>query len=170
MNRPYAIDKTKFLDDAEYNQLSATLERNESKDKRNVALIRLLLATGGRASEILALTKADLTTPSRSVLIRGLKGSSDRELPLHQKLFNQIQQLPGERLFPISYSRLVQIWHLYRPVAKKLHSTRHTFAVRLYRRTRDIRLLQTALGHRAISNTLVYLTYEFNTKELRRIL
>jgi integrase/recombinase XerD len=36
------------------------------------------------------------------------------------------------------------------------HSCRHSFALGLYERTGDVLLVQAALGHRAISSTLVY--------------
>jgi integrase/recombinase XerC len=36
------------------------------------------------------------------------------------------------------------------------HSLRHSFALGLYERTGDVLLVQAALGHRAISSTLVY--------------
>jgi integrase len=31
-----------------------------------------------------------------------------------------------------------QVWDLYRPCAKKFHALRHTFAIRLYRKTKDL--------------------------------
>jgi site-specific recombinase XerC len=36
------------------------------------------------------------------------------------------------------------------------HSLRHTFATELYRRTRDVALVQAALGHASIASTMVY--------------
>jgi integrase/recombinase XerD len=36
------------------------------------------------------------------------------------------------------------------------HSCRHSFALGLFERTGDVLLVQAALGHRAISSTLVY--------------
>jgi len=73
-------------------------------------------------------------------------------------------------LFPISYHRLYQIWHQYRPVAKKFHSLRHTFAIRLYRKTKDLRLVQVALGHRNITNTMIYADYIYSQQELRKLI
>jgi site-specific recombinase XerD len=37
-----------------------------------------------------------------------------------------------------------------------IHSLRHTFATRLYRKTGDLYLVQRALGHRQITTTEVY--------------
>jgi site-specific recombinase XerD len=44
----------------------------------------------------------------------------------------------------------------------------HTFAMNLYRKTGDLRLVQTALGHRHISTTEIYARVE--DKTLRRAL
>ena len=49
-----------------------------------------------------------------------------------------------------------------------VHSLRHTFAMNLYRQTGDLRLVQTALGHRHISTTEIYARVE--DKALRRAL
>jgi site-specific recombinase XerD len=49
-----------------------------------------------------------------------------------------------------------------------VHSLRHTFAMNLYRKTGDLRLVQTALGHRHISTTEIYARCE--DKALRRAL
>ena len=37
-----------------------------------------------------------------------------------------------------------------------VHSLRHTFATRLYRKTGDLYLVQKALGHRQITTTEIY--------------
>ena len=73
-------------------------------------------------------------------------------------------------LFPISYSRLIQIWEHYRPTHKKFHSLRHTFAIRLYKKTKDLRLVQVALGHRNITNTMIYADYVYSQQELRKLI
>ena len=124
--------------------------------------------------ELLNLRKADLDPEERTVFIRGLKGSSDREIPLKSQLFDQIwreaQKTEGELIFPISYNRLRQIWQLYRPVHKKFHCLRHTFAIQLYKKTKDVRLLQMALGHRNIVNTMIYADYVYSREELRKLI
>ncbi len=78
----YALNKNKYLLDPEVERLQSILQSFKDKDPRNCTLFWLLLHTGGRAQEILNLRKEDLNTFDQSVLIRGLKGSSDRELPL----------------------------------------------------------------------------------------
>lgn len=166
-----AMNKTKYLQDAEYGSLQATLERNRDSDARNCTLLWLLLHTGARATEMLNVTASDLNHLDRSIFIRGIKNSNDREIPLPLWLYRRVAALGADgRLFPVSYSRLKQIWDEYRPVRKKLHSTRHTFAIRLYQKTKDIRLVQSALGHRSISNTMIYADYLYTQQELRKLI
>lgn len=159
----------------EHEHLRNLLMKNMDKDHRNVVLILLALNTGGRASEILNLTKSDISPESRSVFIRGLKNSRDRELPLPEWLFLHLGFLteslkPQDKIFPIALRTLQGIWHQYRPARKGFKSLRHTFAIRLYQRTKDIRLTQMALGHRSINNTMVYCDYLYSVQELQRIL
>lgn len=170
----YSLNKSKYLTDFELSRLTHIMDSFEHKDARNVVLLRTALATGARASELLALRKADLDSEERTLFIRGIKGSNDRELPIRPRLYDQLERLrdqcPGERIFPISYNRLRQIWHLYRPVHKKFHCLRHTFAIQLYKKTKDVRLLQMALGHRNIVNTMIYADYVYSREELRKLL
>lgn len=170
----YSLNKNKYLLDPEVDRLLKILDTYKDDDLRNCTLLWMLLNTGARAQEILNLTKTDLNPHEETVLIRGLKGSNDRELPLPRWLFQRIQkvadQSPEERIFPITYNRLRQIWELYRPIPKKIHSLRHTFAIRLFKKTRDLRLVQVALGHRNITNTMIYADYVYSQQELRKLI
>jgi site-specific recombinase XerD len=47
------------------------------------------------------------------------------------------------------------------------HCLRHSFATRLYRRTRDLLLVRTALHHRSITSTMVYAVADRD--EVRRV-
>lgn len=173
MNRPrYAINKNKYLLDPEVERLEIILDSFFDRDTRNCLIMTLGLQTGARAQELLNLCAEDFNDHDESVLIRGIKGSNDRELPLPSKLYASLKShLPQEgRVFPISYDRLYQIWGNYRPVAKKFHALRHTFAIRLYRKTKDLRLVQVALGHRNITNTMIYADYVYSQQELRKLI
>jgi len=176
----YALNKNKYLLDPEVGRLEAVLEKASPADaghnERDALILWLALKTGARASEILALRVADLNTYDRTVFVTGIKGSNDRELPLAPWLFERLR-LYTERevgrsgnLFPIGYHRLRQIWDWYRPAPKKFHALRHTFAIRLYRKTKDLRLVQVALGHRNITNTMIYADYVYSQQELRKLI
>ncbi|MCX7979008.1 MAG: site-specific integrase [Bdellovibrionaceae bacterium] len=170
----YALNKNKYLLPPELEKLEGLLRAYRHKDTRNCLLLELALRTGARAQELLNINKADLNPYDRSVFIRGLKGSNDREIPLPDELFSSLNSwastFTGLRLFPIGYDRLYQIWNLYRPAPKKFHALRHTFAIRLYQKTKDIRLVQVALGHRNITNTMIYADYVYSQQELRKLI
>lgn len=170
--RRYSLNQSKYLLDPEYERLITIIDSFIEKDSRNCLLLTLALHTGARAQELLNLEAQDLNDHEQSVFIKGIKGSNDRELPIKTNTYKVLRQLlpTSGRLFPISYDRLYQIWHLYRPVPKKFHSLRHTFAIRLYKKTRDLRLVQVALGHRNITNTMVYADYLYSQQELRRLI
>jgi len=137
---------------------------------RDCLLIKTAMLTGARAQEILNIDVQDLSY--NSIYIKGLKGGLDRDIPLERSLYNGLKKLArgrgGEKLFPIGYHRFYMIWCFYRPVEKKLHSLRHTFAIRLYKRTKDIRLVKYSLGHKSITSTQIYVDYSYSQSELRK--
>lgn len=170
------LNKSKFLSPKEYDKLVVTLDEFELSDYRNVTLLLTAMFTGARPSEVLAIKKSDLSDESKSVFIKGLKGSRDREIPLPPGIYSRLKTLAceaptnQEKIFPIALRTMQTIWHNYRPTKKGVRSLRHTFAIRLYEKTKDIRLVQMALGHRSMSNTQVYAEYVYNQQELRRLL
>ncbi len=161
------LTRDKFLSPEEQEHLEKNVA--SANPDRDQLLIQLAMATGARAQEILNVNIKDLAESDTSVYIRGLKGSRDREIPLPKALFIALKSLESEgRLFPISYQRLHQIWQNYRPNGKKFHALRHTFAINLYRRTKDVRLVQLALGHKDLRNTMVYVDFQYSIDELRK--
>lgn len=157
------INRTKFLVDTEVQALYGPC----TLDTRDGTMIILALETGGRASEILSVTRECLFKDTNTVLFKSLKQGNDREIPVSPQLFEALlKYIP----FGISYPRLDQVWRKLRPCNKKFHALRHTFALNLYKRTRDIRLVQVALGHKSLSNTMIYVEYIYSTEELRRII
>jgi len=169
---PLSFDK--FLDEDEFDALEK--EVRSEPISRNKILIQLALETGARASELLNIKKKDLVVRKGkgSVKVHGLKGSSDREIPLTPKLFKALKELPGESMFDISYHRLHQIWEDFAPrkaggkKVKTFHCLRHTCAVKLYRETKDVKLVQTILGHRDLRNTMIYVDFVYSQDELRK--
>ena len=178
----YKLNKNKYLLPPEMEKLEELLSQFRIKNSkgyfnfRDTLLLELALRTGARARELLNLQIQDINTYDKSLYITGIKGSNDREIPLRDKLFNDLlkwaQTKPNDSdlLFAISYNRLRQIWEMYRPVHKKFHSLRHTFAIHLYKKTKDLRLVQVALGHRNITNTMIYADYVYSQEELRKLI
>lgn len=169
----HELTKQKFLTESEQVALNETFIKYEKTDFRNVTFLMALSHTGSRVSELLAITAKDLSFEGMSLFIHGSKGSRDRELPLTPYLFNRLKVLssglsPEERVFSFGYSNALHIWHTWRPAKKKLHALRHTRAMEIYRRSKDVRLVQKVLGHRFLSTTMIYLDYDYTQEEMRR--
>jgi len=58
------------------------------------------------------------------------------------------------RQIQLNFARWLEHAGITRPFS--IHSLRHTFATRLYRKTGDLYLAQRALGHRQITTTEIY--------------
>lgn len=178
----YSLNKNKYLLDPEFEYLDKILNDYLYKSTRDCLILKIALLTGARAREILNIQIQDLNTFDNSIYIRGIKGSNDREIPIPEKYFNLLLKMVNydkknnlnnnleSFVFPISYNRLRQIWQHYRPIDKKFHALRHTFAIRLYKKTKDIRLVQFALGHRNITNTMIYADYIYSQEELKKLI
>lgn len=170
----WQMNKEKFLSDSEYARLRLMVRKDT---RRYAILLKLYMFTGARAHEGLAVRFKHLDKDTKSVFIIGLKGSSDREIPLPPWYFLQLYnyakkrcKTPESKIFPFCYTILNRIWHFYRPVKKRFHSLRHTIAIKVFKDTRDIKLVQILLGHRSIKNTMVYLDYVYSQNEMKRIL
>jgi integrase len=133
--------------------------------------IHLLLTTGIRLSAALALTDADVDLERGEILVRHAKGDRveivflGREIRDH--LVGYLAERPPGPLFPgrdgrpigrRHASRRLEIW-IHRAGCRgpaSPHCLRHSFALALYSRTGDVLLVQQALGHAAITSTMVY--------------
>lgn len=174
MRQTTQLTKDKFLNQSELNYLRALLARDHS---RNGIFISLALSTGARVTELLNVVVDDLNKVDQSIYIRGLKNSNDRTIPINPELYSKLQTYVDyyctsndETVFDFSYDRLYQIWQDYKPGPKKFHSLRHTFAIELYKRTKDIKLVQTALGHKSINTTMIYMDYLYSIEELKKLI
>lgn len=174
MSSNYSINSTKHLSEIE---LKSLLEDIKLAPPRDALMLELALTTGARSQEILNIRLKDLTFSRgiESVIIWGLKGSHDRDLPLTTELcsrlmkyVNQNKFRPEDRLFPLTTRMFRYIWRKYIP-HKKLHSLRHTRALDVYSQTKDPRLVQAYLGHKSLTNTLVYVQYSYSLQELRKL-
>ena len=140
---------------------------------RDHALIDLLLSTGCRIGETMALDINDLDLDSGTVELRITKGDAPDRIPLSHRCIISVETYlqsdsrisgpvfttsTGRRLSVRQAQRIVEARIHEAGIAKHItpHSLRHTFATRLYNRTGDIRLVQRALRHEFITTTQVY--------------
>jgi len=145
--------------------------------ERNRLLMRLMLDAGLRVAETLALRWEHIDLMSGKLMVREGKGAKDRTLWLGEDNLEllrhwrerQAKEVEGhpEHVFTTLKGRPVQSSYVRRMVkrlAKKAsitkdispHTLRHTFATDLYRETKNIRLVQKALGHSSLSTTMIY--------------
>lgn len=148
------------------------------------ALVVLLLSTGIRRSEAVAITLDDIDLEHRQLLIRG-KGDKQRVVPLTDQAVEAIQAyLPhrtktrSRHLFVSAYGghpiqgRVINA--MLAGTVRKAglegqgitpHKLRHTFATHLIRNGVDVRTVQELLGHSDIQTTARYLHSDTRTKQ-----
>ena len=138
--------------------------------------LRLLLETGARVTELLQASVEDVLLDTNALAVYGIKGSLDRTIPLKPQTMALLKahvegRAKSEPLFKFKKRWLQQVWTTaYEPklgTNKTLHALRHTFAIELLKVCRDIRMVQQALGHVNIENTMVYASYVYPTENLR---
>jgi integrase len=132
----------------------------------------LLLRTGACLSAALTLNDGDLgIAAGTAATLREIMGGGTMQVFLRSKLVELLRvAVAGRRSGPVFAGRdggHLTSRHVQRRFEEWLakagvrgryspHSLRHTFAMQLYSKTADVLLVQAALGHRAISSTMVY--------------
>jgi len=159
----------KYLTPAERSRFIAAAKACSRKAVGTLCL--MLVYTGCRISEALALTRASIEPEAGFVAFRSLKKRNGalvvRELPVPVDLLNRVGELPAagaKRLWPFSRSRA---WQLVKQVmaeagiAPGIHATprgmRHTFGVHAIRSGVPLNLVQRWLGHARLETTAIYL-------------
>jgi len=149
---------------------------------RNVALIELLYATGGRVSELVSLTISDISKlgEEETLTIRLLgKGGKERIVPVGkfaQESLDQylvrvrpslLKERRGDALFLNARGGVLtrqSAWSIVAKAAERAgiaqdvtpHSLRHSFATHLLDGGADIRVVQELLGHSSVTTTQIY--------------
>lgn len=150
----------KFLSGAEIAKLQESLKLCSPRDR---LIFRILLETGCRGCELRDLRPVDVNKDEGVVVIRGKKRGKTRQIPLPRDLMSELVSflrssapVESEPIFELSRSGLKFLWYRVRPSSKGIHALRHSFAVQLYTKTKDLLLVQYCMGHRSINSTLVY--------------
>jgi len=144
---------------------------------RDRLIFELLLGTGIRLGSLVGLNRGDVDLEAGILHIRA-KGGGQERVFLNPQLVGMLGQHLGEsatqgntapnspvfrsksgrrlgaRQVQLNFARWLAQAGISRPFS--VHSLRHTFATRLYRRTGDLYLVQKALGHRQITTTEIY--------------
>ncbi len=166
------------LNGREIGRLMAVLEGPQWLDKRNVAMVSLMVRAGLRVSEVVALRIGDLELSDRKgqVTVRQGKGLKERTVPLSRKARAEVKAYLEVR--PSFAGQLVFVSQAGRPLAARdvqrlvsnaarqagirsevtPHTLRHSFATRALRDGKvDLPTLSQMLGHENLATTARYL-------------
>lgn len=164
----------KVLSSDEQERLLEQFNTRYPSSYRNLCMIRVMLDAGLRAGEVVAIRPEHLHMTSCKLVVREGKGAKDRTLWISSDLRDLIGEWLNRRpesdwLFPTKDGGKVATRYL-RAMVKRYaekadileldrvspHTLRHTFATDLFRETKNIRLVQKALGHADLSTTMIY--------------
>lgn len=139
---------------------------------RDAAIIRLMINAGLRCMEVLNLRVNEINFDDGRVFIRQGKGKRDRIIWIGDEdleiLNNWVSLKPeSEYMFTTLKGRVLMSRYIRAMIKRRArnagitkdvhpHMLRHSFATDLLRRSRNIRLVQKALGHSSISTTMIY--------------
>jgi len=156
--------------------LKEVAARKGSAATRDLVILKLFLGTGLRLAELVGLDIADVDLDGKRITIRAKGGrvetrflNSALRVALRKHLRTRREadaQTPAlflsrrdERLSARQVqARFVQ-WLAWAGIDREgltVHSLRHTFGTRLYRKTRDLVLVGKAMGHRTVEATRIY--------------
>ena len=169
------------LTEQEQARLVAQIDLAEPWGPRNLAIIRVLLDTGLRASEIINLRLRDIDLATGRLWVRQGKGRKDRGLWFNGQTrealqawldSSSLQRGPYDYVFTSLDGRNPLCGRVLRRWVEKLgkqagiekrvhlHLLRHCFACRLLRQTKNLFLVSKALGHASVATTQIYLHLE----------
>ncbi len=135
-------------------------------DIRDRLIVRIIYATGVRVSELCSIRVEDIDMDDQMIRVRG-KGGKIRMVFVDQETLDDIDASIGDRLSGplffgqqgnhISPRTIQHIFRKYAPEGITPHKIRHSYASELYRRSKNLRVVQENLGHASIKTTEVYL-------------
>jgi len=161
---------------AQVQAVFATCDAAKFVGVRDKAILLLLLDTGARAAELLAMTVDQVNPPTGVITVMG-KGAKERDLCYSELTAAAVKDYCRRRvgletsvLFvnqygqPLTYSGLAQLLRRRGKAAglpdhaTHPHAFRHTFATLYLRNGGDVFTLQKLLGHASLTMTERYLT------------
>lgn len=160
--------RTRYLTKVEEARIFNILETRPKPRPDDPACIRLLLDTGMRVSEMMALTEADVDFERDLILVWRNKGNKPRAIPMTgrvRKLLRDRSKGDGQRrYFPHCYRYYNRLWKfirqrmgLRRDEAFVMHCLRHTCASRLIHQGVHLLTVKEWMGHKSLAATMRYI-------------
>ena len=156
----------KYLDRID---IARALQKAASKGQMHYMTIQVLAKTGVRVTELINIRPQDILYSAKQIIIRG-KGNKIRNIDIPDELLYLLQFYIKDKkirknkpIFPVTkqaiYYRTKQIADV------NPHAFRHSYAIQLLRKTKNIKYVQQQLGHSTLATTQVYLKYMDFDKE-----
>jgi len=147
-------------------------------------LLMTTYAAGLRVSEVVSLKLTDIDSQRMMIRVRQSKGNKDRYTVLSPRLLTELRLYwrmyrPHDWLFPgrdgkthLSTKTAQYIYYQAKKRAgikkgRGIHTLRHCFATHLLEAGVDLPTLQMLMGHKSVTNTMVYL--QLTTKKLSSV-
>ena len=167
----------RFLTSTEKRRLLKELKGHAApQDRRDRVILEVLLGTGIRLGELVGLDVDDVDLDAKHLRVKA-KGNveqvkflkTDLRYLLRTYLLERQRRGSGPcpalflsnrhgRISPRQVASRLEVWLGKAGIDKRLtpHGLRHTFATHLYGATRDLLVVQRALGHADVSTTQIY--------------
>jgi site-specific recombinase XerD len=147
-----------------HNQVLRLIDSIE--DPRDKLIVRTIYATGVRVSELCNINIEDIDFDEHTIRIKG-KGDKIRIVFVDDDTLSEILRFVGNRIVGplfvgqqgkhISSRAIQHIFKHYAPSGITPHKIRHSYASELYKRSKNLRVVQENLGHTSIKTTEIYL-------------
>ena len=165
------------LTEAEQERLVSIFNERYICSQRNKTMIKLMLDIGLRLSETINLKWSQIDLQTGEVKVIQGKGNKDRVVWAGERLLEMLRRwrrrqkeeiglveyvfttTKGDQLQPANVRNMVYNYAEKAGIEGKSvspHTLRHTFATDFYRQTKNLRMVQKALGHADISTTQIY--------------
>ena len=177
-----------FMGEEEVKKFLEAIEQSDFKQNsnRNKLIIKVIIFTGIRVSEALNLKRKDITEDGDLFIIR-IRGKGNKyrivmikrhliEAHLNASAINYINKegylfinKKGTRLTQAYVSRIVEQILFNAGIRKEkngAHMLRHTFATMLYKKQKDLVLVQEALGHASLNTSRIYTHFDSDKLKL----
>lgn len=159
----------------EQDKLLGIFNKRYYNSRKNKTMVKLFLNSGLRLSEMLDLKWRDINLLTGQLKVVEGKGGKDRILWVNDNMLEDLRMwredqsnnaAQTEYVFSTSHGgrldkdnvRTMLYKYSQKALNRKIspHLLRHTFATDLLRETKNIRLVQKALGHEDLSTTMIY--------------